>query len=132
MYEPVEVSGLRVVDVLALLGDGGCVVSGTLTLRGLQRVIMALQVHMARGQQHVIRARYLHTVFLHLGAKLIRIGMFAGFGWGGHVGHLDVWDAFLPQDERRVGLLHLLHVVDGYGSIKGLLPTKIGGLKRNV
>lgn len=116
------------VDVLALLSDGGCVVSDTLTLRGLQRVIMALQVHVARGQRHVIRARYLRAVFLHLGAKLI--GMFAGFGWGGHVGHLDIRDAFLPQDELRVG--HLLHVVDGHSSVKGLLPTKTGGLKRNV
>lgn len=47
MYRPVEVGWLRVVDVLALLGHGGCV--RTLTLRGLQRVAVVLQVNVAQG-----------------------------------------------------------------------------------
>lgn len=38
------------VDVLAVLCDGGCVVGAEVALHGLQRVVVALQVHGARGQ----------------------------------------------------------------------------------
>lgn len=116
MYRPVEIGRLRVVDVLALLGHGGRV--RTLTLRGLQWVTVALQVNVAQGQRHVIGSGHLSR----LSAALVAFDVFARSGRGGHFRHHDVWDAVLPDDELRVGLLHLLHVVDGYGSIEGLLP----------
>lgn len=109
------------VDVLPLLGHGGCV--RTLTLRGLQRVTVALQVNVAQGQRHVIGSGHLDAGLSRLSAALVAFDMFARFGRRRHVRHLDVRDAVLPDDKLRVGLLHLLHVVDGYGSIKGLLPT---------
>lgn len=114
-YRPVEVGWLRVVDVLALLGHGGRV--RALTLRGLQGVAVALQVHVAGGQCHVIGPARLDVAFVAL-----LVGS-AQCGRGGHVRHLDVGDAVLPHSELRVGLLHLLHVVDHHGSVEGLLPT---------
>lgn len=127
MYQPVEVGRLRVVDVLALLGHGGRVC--TLTLRGLQRVAVALQVNVAQGQRHVIGCGHLGVGLSRLSAALVAFDVFARSGRGGHVRHLDVRDAVLPDDQLRVGLLHLLHVVDGYGSIEGLLREKIAALK---
>lgn len=122
MYRPVEVGWLRVVDVLALLGHGGRV--RAMTLRGLQRVTVALEVDMAQGQRHVIgRPGRLAVGLCRLIAALVALDVFVRSGRGGHVRHLDVRDAFLPDDQLRVGLLHLLHVVDGYGSVERLLPT---------
>lgn len=109
--------------MLALLCDGGCMMSAALTLGGLQRVIMALQLIVVGGQRHVIRPVYVPVAFRHLGARLVQIGPFAGSGRGGDFGHLDVWDAVLRQGQLRVGQLQLLHVVDGDSSIKGLLWT---------
>lgn len=109
------------VDVLALLSHGGRV--RTLTLRGLQRVTVALQINVAQGQRHVIVSRHVDVGLSRLSAALVAFDMFTRSGRGRHVRHLDVRDAVLPDDKLRVGLLHLLHVVDGYGSIKGLLPT---------
>lgn len=85
--------------MLALLCDGGCMMSAALTLRGLQRVIMALQLIVAGGQRHVIRPVHVPVAFCHLGARLVRIGAFAGSGRGGDFGHLDVGDAVLPQGQ---------------------------------
>lgn len=110
------------VDVLALLGHGGCV--RTLTLRGLQRVTVVLQVDVAQGQHHVIGPGPQDVGFFRLSAALVAFDMFAQSGRRRHIRHLDVRDAALPDGELRVGLLHLLHVVDGYGRIKGLLPKK--------
>lgn len=83
------------VDVLALLGHGGRV--RTLTVRGLQRVTVALQVNVAHGQRHVIG--HLDVALSRLGAALVGVDMFARSGRGGHVRHLDVRDAVLPDDE---------------------------------
>lgn len=94
---PVEVGGLRVVDVLALLGHGGRV--RTLAVRGLQRVTVALQVNVAHGQRHVIGPGHLDVALSRLGAALVGVHMFAHSGRGGHVRHLDVRDAALPDDE---------------------------------
>lgn len=108
------------VDVLALLGDGGRVVGSEVALRGLQRVVVALQVHLARGQGHEICAGDFFAVFHHFGIEIPAV-----FFRGGRVGHLDVGDAELLQDHFGMSQVHLLHVVDGYGSVKGLLGTHV-------
>lgn len=124
---PVEVGGLRLVDMLALLSDGGCRVGAAVTLRGLQRVVMALQFNGTLGQRRVTCARYFPVAVWPRGVTLVWVETFAGFLWGRHIGHLGVWDAGLPQDLFWVGQVHLLHVVDGYGSVEGLLWTERGG-----
>lgn len=122
LYRPVQVGGLGVVDVLALLSYGGRVVPVALTLSGLQWVEMALQFNLARGQGHVMRPLYFPVhLHRHVLVQLVWIQTFAALCWGGHIDHVDVWDAGLPQGELWVGQLQLFHVVDGYGSVKGLL-----------
>lgn len=106
------------VDVLALLSDGGRVVGDQVALRGLQRVVGALQVHVARHQGQEIRVGYFLAIFHHFRSEIPAV-----FFRGGRVGHLDVGDADLLQDQVGMSQLHLLHVVDGYSSIEGLLAT---------
>lgn len=105
------------VDVLALLSDGG-MVGPQVALRGLQRVVGALGVRVARGQGHEIGAGHFLAVFHHFGVEIPAV-----FFRGGRVGHLDVGDAELLQDHLGVSQVHLLHVVNGYSSVEGLLGT---------
>lgn len=72
----------------------------------------------------MIGSRHLDVGLFHLSAALVVFDVLAQSGRGRHVRHLDVRDAALPDRELRVGLLHLLHVVDGYGGIKGLLSRR--------
>lgn len=118
--EPVEVGGLWVEDVLALLSDGGRVVGSEVALRGLQRVVVALQVCVARGQGHEICAGDFLAVFHHFGIEIPAV-----FFRGGRVGHLDVGDAELLQDHVGMSQVHLPHVANGYSSVKGLLGTDV-------
>lgn len=76
------------VDVLSLLSYSGCVVGIALALAGLQWVVVALQVNMVGGQGQGRR-----------GLSLVWVGVFAVFGWGRHVDHLDVWDAGPPHGQ---------------------------------
>lgn len=122
LYKPVQVGRLWVVDVLPLLSYSGCVVCDALTLGGLQHVVLALWFNVCRGQGHVIRPVYCPIDLRRLGVRFSWIETFVVRGWwGGHVAHLDVWDAGLPQDQFWVGQLQLLHVIDGDSSVKSLL-----------
>lgn len=107
------------VHVLALLSDGGGVVGPQVALCGLQGVLVAPQVHVARGQGHQIGAGSFFADFFGLEIPAV-------FFRGGHVGHLDVGDAELHQDHVGMSQVHLLHVVDGYGGVKGLLGRDAG------
>lgn len=106
------------VHVLALLSDGGGVVGSEVALRSLQRVVVALELHVARGQGHQMCAGYFFAVFHYFGVEIPGV-----FFRGGCVGHLDVGDAELLQDHVGMSQVHLLHVVNGYSSVKGLLQT---------
>lgn len=101
------------VDVLGLLSDGVGVLGFEVALRRLQRVVVALQVRVARGQGHQVCAGYFLAVFRRFGLEIPGI-----FFRGGCVGHLDVGDAELLRDQVR-----LLHVVNGHGGVKGFLGT---------
>lgn len=107
--------------MLALLGYGGSVLRHAMTLGGLEQVVMALGFNVAAGRGHVVGAVRFPVAVRRRGSELVGIETLAAFLGGGHVGHLDVWDAGLHQDQRRVGQLHLLHVVDGQSSVNGLL-----------
>lgn len=87
------------VGVLALLSHSGRVVCAAVTLAGLQWVVIALQVNMARGQGHLICPVYLPVALRHLGVGFVRAETFVVLCWGGQVDHLDVWDTGLPQDQ---------------------------------
>lgn len=104
--------------MLALLGDGGRVLGAQVALHGLQRVAVALQVHVVRDQGQEVRGRHFlaasRRFWIEIPAVLFR---------GGHVRDLDVGDADLLQGPVRMSQLHLLHVVDGYRSVNGLLGT---------
>lgn len=104
------------VDVLALHSHGGRVVGSQVALHGLQRLVVALQAHVARGQGHEICAGYFFAIFHHFGIEIPAI-YFRG------VGDLDVGDAELLQDHVGMSQVHLLHVVNGYSGVKGLLGT---------
>lgn len=122
LYKPVQVGGLWVVDVLPLLSYSGCVVCDALTLGGLQRVVLALWINVARGQGHVVWRVHFPIDLHRLGVKFVWIKTFVVCGRrGGQVAHLDVWDAGLPQDQFWVGQLQLLHVIDGDSSVNSLL-----------
>ena len=126
-YAPVQVGGLRVVDVLALFSYGGRVLRPPLAVAGSQRVVVALRLDGAHGQGHVVRpVRAPAGLCLRPGVGLVRHGPGASAAScrGGQVGHLDVGDAGLPQDQLRMRQLQLLHVVDGYGGVEGLLGSK--------
>lgn len=85
--------------MLALLGESGRVVRAALTLTGLQWVVMALQFNMVHGKGHVICRVYVPIDLRRLGVQPVRVGMFAIIVLQGHVDHLDVRDAGLPQDQ---------------------------------
>lgn len=108
------------VDVLALLSYGGRVVGSQVALHGLQRVVVALLVHVAHRQGHEICAGYFFAVFHHFGIEIPAV-----FVRGGRVGHHDVGDAELLQDHFGMSQVHLLHVVNGHSGVKGLLGTDV-------
>lgn len=84
--------------MLSLLGYGGRVVRVALALTGLQRVGVALQLDVARGQGHVMRPLRVPVDLRRFGLELVRVEMLAAFRRGGHVDDPYVRDAGLPQD----------------------------------
>lgn len=114
------------VHVLPLLGHGGRVLRGVLALTGLQWVEVVLQIDVARGQRHVLRLAYVAVEVFLLGLRFFRIRMFATLCWRRHIDYFDVWDAGLPQGQLCVRQLQLLHVIDGYSGVEGLLYGEQG------
>lgn len=114
------------VHVLPLLGHGGRVLPGVLALTGLQWVEVVLQIDGALGQRHVLRLTHVAVDVFFLDLWLFRIRMFAALCWRRHIDHFDVWDAGLPQGQLCVRQLQLLHVIDGYSGVEGLLCGEQG------